>query len=222
MFVRRCPNDEHVYIFHHIPKCGGTSMRKAFGKWFRCIRDYRPPWATGRKLERFRSRPVAMARLKGGTMVCGHFEVEGIYLHQRYPEVLGDPQYRIITFVREPLSLRLSLVRFEMNKGRRSPEEPLESLLLERPNWLSGRFPCSPDNHEEVLDRYFFVGVAERSQACFDRLADLLGKPHVKLGRRNRSGARSFEISEELRHRFEEVHHLDYALYRRCLQRQPS
>jgi hypothetical protein len=216
----RSSSDEHVYIFHHIPKCGGTSIGKAFRAWFRCIQDYRPQWATGRKLERFRSHPLELARLKPGTMVCGHYEVDGIYLHQRYPAVFRNPKYRIVTFVREPLSLRLSLLRYEKEKGRWATDKPLEELLFERANWLSDRFPCSLEDQDQVLDRYFFIGIAEQSQACFDRLADLLGKPRIRLRHLNRSNNGPNELSSELRRRFEEAHHRDYVLYRRCLRRQ--
>ncbi|RLD58552.1 MAG: hypothetical protein DRJ01_12415 [Bacteroidetes bacterium] len=31
-----------IYIFHHIPKCGGTSVRKALAKRFIILSDYRP------------------------------------------------------------------------------------------------------------------------------------------------------------------------------------
>ena len=30
-----------VYIFHHIPKCGGTSLSYILNKWFVVVRDYR-------------------------------------------------------------------------------------------------------------------------------------------------------------------------------------
>ena len=212
-------SDEYVYIFHHIPKCGGTSMRKAFRKWFRRKRDYRPGWAEGKKLERFRARPWQLEKIKPGTIICGHFEVESIYLHQRYPQVLTDPRYRLITFVREPFSLRLSLLRHEIDHRRLRGDEPIEQLLFDRPNWLCERFPCTADNMEAILDRYFFIGIAEYSQAGFDRLAATLGKPPLRLPRRHKTTPREFPINDELRARFRQVHQLDYRLYELCLNR---
>ena len=34
------PDDDSVHIFHHMPKCGGTAMRKALGGWFELVMDY--------------------------------------------------------------------------------------------------------------------------------------------------------------------------------------
>jgi len=71
---------------------------------------------------------------------------------------------------------------------------------------------------EDVLDRYFFVGILESAQESFDRLADRLGKPRLQLPHLHRTKPRAFPITEELRHRFSSVHALDYQLYRRCLE----
>jgi hypothetical protein len=211
--------DDYVYIFHHIPRCGGTSMREAFKQWFRCKVDYRSGWGMGARWERFRRRPLRLETLPPGTMICGHFEVDGIFLHQRYPQVLKDPRYRLISFVRDPFDLRLSLLRYEIEHQRLTGEESIERLLSDRPNWLCERFRCLADDMETILSRYFFIGITEESQASFDRLADKLGKPRVRLPSRNGTEPRGFPVDEERMAQFRQVHDLDYRLYHRCLER---
>jgi hypothetical protein len=151
-------------------------------------------------------------------MICGHFEIDTIYLDQRYPSVFARGDFKVLTFVREPLPLRLSLLCHEIDHGRISGEEPIERLLFDRPNWLCKRFPCSEDDMFGVLSRYFFVGIAEESQAGFDWLADALGKKPVRLPRLNCSRPRTFDITPRMTKEFREVHALDYRLYDHCVR----
>ena len=211
-------SDSHIYVFHHIPKCGGTSLYYAFKNWFKCKRDYRPPWAEGKSLEKFRSRPINLEKLKSGDMICGHYEVEGIYLSQRYPGLISDPHYRIITFVRHPLSLRLSLLKHEIHHHKITGKESIESLLFDRPNWISERFPLCDSNMKDILDNYFYIGIFEQLQLSFDFLADILHKPKIILRQKNRSKPREFPITEEMKQKFQEVHQMDYRLYKYCLE----
>jgi len=217
--VGETPAEQRIYVFHHIPKCGGTSMKRVFRKWFKYYRDYRPAWARGKKLERFKNKPIRLDKLKPGSILCGHYEVDGIHLLQRYPELEGDPRFFLITFVREPLALRLSLIRHESMHKRLRGDESIDELLLGRPNWICNRFPCRSDNMDATLDRYSFIGCLEDDQQAMDALAATVHRRPTALPHKNRSKPLKLEVSEALKTEFRRVHALDYELYRRCLAR---
>jgi len=81
-----------VYIFHHIPKCGGTSILHLLGNWFYVIRDYREGWSM--------KYPTAvdLSTLNSKFCICGHWEFGGYHLYQRYPEVLDSEKFKILLF----------------------------------------------------------------------------------------------------------------------------
>lgn len=96
-----------IYIFHHIPKCGGTRLLKALANWFILIKDFQTQWnmdyPPSAKLE----------NLTPWHCLCGHFEEDGYRLRQRYPEALSSDRYRVFTFIRDPLMVKLSLYWYE-------------------------------------------------------------------------------------------------------------
>jgi len=162
-----------VYVFHHIPKCGGSSLLKVLNRWFRVVHDYRESWGKGQP------RKIDLSKLKCIHCLSGHFDHDGIYLFQRYPEVMNSNNYRLITFLRDPLQTKLSLYRFE--KSKRGDSVALTEHLFSRPNYMSNRFPLTKTNYKQILDSYFFVGVIEKAQECVDFLSMELDKKTVKM-----------------------------------------
>jgi hypothetical protein len=210
--------DEHVYVFHHVPKCGGTSMVEALEAWFDVWWDYRPAWATGEEMESYRRIPLPLDDLGPGTLVCGHFEVGGVTLDERYPQVWRDPRYRVFTFVRAPLACRLSLIRYELDHGRCEPAD-IEERLLDRANFIQRVLQVDPERLDADLDRFFFVGITEDSAAGFAHLAARLGKPPLALPRTNTTRARDLGISAAVAAEFRRRNAVDLALYARCVIR---
>lgn len=208
-FIRFSPKTP-IYIFHHIPKCGGTSLLTVLENWFLTIKDYR----IGETLNY--PRKVNINKLRSGHCLCGHFELDGNYLYQRYPEALNSDKYKMFTFVRDPLDIQMSLWRYEKKKNTNRAKSIEEHLLL-RPNYLANRFPATKDNYKSVIDRYFFVGILEDYQSGIDLLAHLLGKKVQKVPWVNQTkNTEVVELPKSVVARFKQENALDYLIYNYC------
>lgn len=203
------------YIFHHIPKCAGTSAVDALTNWFIVLKDYAPGWSESSDLPAYKAycdNPLDLAKIKPYQILVGHFHVDQSYLHQRYPEWQAQG-FKLITFLRDPLALQISQYKYEIKMKRVSADEILEHRLMLRPNWIAERFPVTELNYQKVLDQYAFVGTMDNYQAAFNRLASMIGKPPVDLKSYNTTKKRSFNLSEEFISEFKDANSLDYKLY---------
>lgn len=216
------PGSGPVHVFHHIPKTGGATVNRAIPNWFYLVRDYRDrrdpdDWTAGH----VPTSPMDLDQLRYGDCLSGHWALEGTYLHERYPEILDDSRFRLFTFVRDPLELRLSLLWWEKRQGKDFSELNFRSEFLGRQNFMARRFPCDEENYRSVLSRYFFIGITGRLQESMDLLANHLGKARVSLGRANRSrrGDESALVDDELIQEFRARNRLDQAIYDHCVER---
>jgi hypothetical protein len=219
-FLRKIPerwtSRNPIYVFHHIPKCGGTSVRQSLDNWLSIVKDYR------KGETRQYPEKVDLSALRACHCLCGHFEIDGYYLHQRYPEILASDRYRIITFVRDPLQIQLSLFKYEKLKGRAKTDSIVEHLAY-RPNYLANRFPAALHDYKKVIDRYFFIGILEEAQKSMDLLASMMGKRPISLPRLNQSRTdrdkdpSEEKISPKVETMFKEDNALDYLVYDYCL-----
>lgn len=156
--------------------------------------------------------------------MSGHFDVDGHYLQQRYPEVLLDERYKLFTFIRDPLEVKLSLISYE-KKVRGVDHENIEVALFDRPNYIANRFPANLDNYKEVIDRYFFVGILEYGQQSIEVLRHILNKPYITLPQKNisrGSTSRYHEskiISSKLIEDFKAINLVDYKIYAYCCEK---
>jgi hypothetical protein len=214
--ARVSPRDP-VHVFHHIPKCGGTSINRVLQRWFVPVKDYRSGW------ESEYPAPKKLSRLRSAHCLCGHFELSGNLLFERYPEVFRSDRFRVFTFVRDPLQLRLSLVSFE-DLNNQPSQGTLEERVLSSPNYLAARFGANAENFRERLHPYWFIGVIEEGQVGLDVLGRMAGKHQRQLpwtnqstGVKTRGGAR--EVSEEFSETFRKLNALDYQIYDHCNER---
>jgi len=213
------PGTGPVYVFHHIPKTAGSSVNRMLPLWFYRIRDRRirldpNDWTAGHAA----SPPLDLSLLRANDCLAGHWAVAGEYLHERYPSILAESRYRLFSFVRDPLEIKLSLYFWEKRQGKVFVNRTIEAELLSRPNYLAERFPCTEDDYEEVLSRYFFLGLTERMQESFDRLADIVDRPRLKLPHANRSRTDrdTPELTPDFQREFRELNRVDYLIYDHC------
>ncbi|MDD3992707.1 MAG: hypothetical protein PHV70_11225 [Desulfobacteraceae bacterium] len=206
-----------VTVFHHVPKCGGTSLLAVLQRWYTVCRDYRQGWA-----QEF-GPPLDLTALDGRHCLCGHFDGPENRLAVRYPEIFQSPRFRCVTVVRDPLSLVLSLYRWEGRMGVRR-EDVLDRYLMGHVGFLADALGAGPDNWRAVLDRYIFIGLQERLEETVTLLAHRLGKPRVALPRLNVTDPRGRaphrrRLSAETVARFRAANRLDEAIYTACLRR---
>nr|WP_255569774.1 hypothetical protein [Actibacterium sp. 188UL27-1] len=162
------------YLFHHMPKTGGTTVRKMFGTWFHMVGDYRAPWATVLPLR------MDLDQIAPHQMLCGHFASDLMPLNQKYPETLDPQRWRRVTFVRSPLETALSIHAFE-NKRRVlfDPDFEVQELgpfLRNSMGPFLQHFECGVDDWQAALDRYWFIGTLERLPECMAYLGRHFGK----------------------------------------------
>jgi hypothetical protein len=207
-----------VYLFHHLIKCGGSSLVISFDNWFIMEIDH---LSHVDELNRYVKMSYNANSLSGDSCIYGHYHYNGIYLHQRYPEFLeGNPERRVFTFMRNPLKLQISLYYYSRQRNELEGMDLLDFLTY-MPNYISTLFPCNENNYKEVMDNYFFIGIVERMQESIDTFARLIGKKTFEVKRENVSfrDSQIELVTEDVERRFIESNKLDYLIYEYCCEK---
>ncbi|MEO8211499.1 MAG: hypothetical protein ABI840_13145 [bacterium] len=217
--LQKYPIQNKVYFFHHLVKCGGTSVKDVLARWFKIENDY---LESKGDLNKFLKYKINLSELVHESCVVGHFQYEKILLFERYPKLLKDSgKYRLFTFIRDPLQIRFSMFYYNKNLFDQKNINLQDSMKYFPNNYLASLFPCNESNYKEVLDRYFFIGIVEQMQESFDRLAEILKKKKLTLPYLNRSQKDSqiTEVSGKFISKFKADNALDYKIYDYCLQK---
>lgn len=206
---------DSVFIFHHMPKCGGTSLIQILDKWFIVVRDYRKDWSSSH------SSKVDINKLRSIHCLSGHWELPGVYLKERYPEVFSDDRYKVFTFLRDPLEHSLSLYRYEKENNQTNIIDIEEHFKI-RPNYMSTILGADKYNYKEIIDKYIFVGIVEEMKKSIEILSELTGKKHYKLPWINKtkldSKINSENLSKSIIDSFKEINSVDYLIYNYSLE----
>lgn len=200
------------YLFHHIAKTGGVSLRHILADWFEIVPDYHEHWN-----EDVIRDPIDLACIGPDQIIAGHYKSEGNPLAQRYPEVLRSEDWRIIAFVREPLDWALSDYHFAAkNRPEFDPDFiplALGEHLRRQPITLCDWLDCDETTWRARLDQYWFIGTLERFDECVAWLAREMGKPLPPSIPAENATVRDQEPTEEDIAAFRKKNALDYEIY---------
>jgi len=209
--------DEYIYVFNHIPKCGGTAVRNVLAEWYPIVADYRKGFGEKETLDHIETK-LDLNRIRRPAIVCGHFGHRGARLHERYPEVFENPRYRLITFMRDPLETAISSYFYSKKLGLIVAAPDLDTYLTHYRSNFAGVLNCPEGDYERGLAAYWYVGVTERLSESVDLLSLMLNKPYIEPLDLN-STLRSEAPSDDAVRLFRENNGLDYQIYAAACER---
>ncbi|MGI9517577.1 MAG: hypothetical protein ACR2NP_11045 [Pirellulaceae bacterium] len=187
-------------IFSHMPKCAGSSFIRLLREWFGPLyHKLNQDETQDILLPRIQTRDEDGNFLPDVKCIHGHFDNgRGYGLPYFYPEI---DQY--FTVLRDPFDIAVSMFFFCKRRSAegkfwyRGKQENIldkyptvEYYLREFPYWIYNHLPqdITLQNYEERLaTRFIYIGIQEDLTISINRLAKILGKPMIDLGRFNES-----------------------------------
>jgi len=205
--------NDYVYIYQHVPKCGGTSFRVACLHYFAEIHEVPPSRDDIAAWETYQKNKPDFSKLPPNTIITGHLIHDGTRPRERYAEEISRGGVRILTILRDPLARLVSLYHFAQQNGREMPVT-LEERLRRTRNPISRNLGFDGSNAEEFLRGFFLVGLTERLQDTIDLLAHSIGREPIQVSRENAAKEqRKADVSPEALERFRANNRTDFELY---------
>jgi len=201
-----------------MPKCGGTSFTAFLRSLFTVHADYvgADHLQQPKVFEAFKQSPLGLGKLKRTDCLAGHYNLGGIHLGERYPD-LERRQHRKFSILREPFEAASSGIRYGMEQGwipaDLSPDEQ-QKLLLKRANYFARTFGVTTrDEVRALFERYWFIAPLDRMEHVMRVLEAETGKQGTRPQVLNTTGPASEAPSQALVEAFREQSDLDYLLY---------
>lgn len=202
-----------TYFSFHVPKTGGTSIKRVLESWFITRRDDDIAPQELRRLEREQPDDLCIHGHFSGTLLS-----RGDALLARYPWIMSNPKAFVLTLFRDPVEHALSYYYHERAAGR--VQLPLVDFLKTPHAFALSKALEVSTRHEMdgALYSFAFIGVTEELQRSADLLADMVGKPKQEVPR-DKLGERDGQVlalSAEERRAVEALYPIECELYARA------
>jgi hypothetical protein len=205
-------SQDTIYIYQHVPKCGGQAFRLACQNYFHLLLEKPPKKTDPRAWQEFLNGKVDFSTIPDRTMICGHLIHDGIRPRERYAEEIARGNVRIITVLREPIERAISAYFFRQRQGKQT--EPQVGRHLQKvKNPMAHQLGLKDQDPRAFLESYFFVGVTEYMQTSIDLLSRLVGEPTVEVPVNNVTKREPYELGPEIVEFFRRNNATDYALH---------
>ena len=208
-FFKHKNGNNTIYVFHHIPKTAGTTFNAFLSSNFMVFKDYRLGWSNNIP------KPLDIKNFNENVCISGHFNFNKNYsVQKRYNDQLikYKKTLKIITFLRDPLELRISLYNYLRKNNQIDEKIKVNDFIFTENNFLANALNCDDSNYKKIICTYFFIGFVDEFEASLDKLAELLNVKYDKIAKKNIS-KKKFTISNDLKEASYEANKLDYKLY---------
>jgi hypothetical protein len=206
-----------IYLFQHLPKCGGISFANVCEPWFAVPRigDYAGSYPSKERIAEFAKARLDLDQLPPDTLVHGHLVHDLTRPQKRYGDYLEQKKCRLLSIVRDPLDRAISAYYHRVRVGK-PLDLNLAGYIGQFHNPMARQLGCdklSATERTAWLERYYFISVCDEMQLSLDVLAAKLGKPRVEEKRLNQSPREGYDLTPDQIARFGAKNVIDYAIF---------